>query len=113
VRTPLPGEIYFAHAGNDTYRRVLVVSRPELNRGLYVVAVPFTSARLAERKDCPNCVLFEAGEYTFTRDCVAQCEAVAMVPVAKLDTVRGCVAKLSQDRLEEIHEAIKYALAMA
>jgi mRNA-degrading endonuclease toxin of MazEF toxin-antitoxin module len=109
---PLPGEIYFANHGNDESRRVLVVSREELNQGKYVIVIPFTSRRLDDRKYLPNCVFFHADEFGLTADCVAQADQIAVIPLAVLDQDAGCIGKLTPDRLEEVHEAIKYTLAM-
>ena len=37
-----PGEIYYADFGDDPDHRAVIVSREELNRGTYVVTVPFS-----------------------------------------------------------------------
>lgn len=87
------GEIYLADT--DVGRRpVIVVSREELNRGRYVVAVLCTSTRFAVRSTLPHCVPFQAGDFGFSRDCVAQCESIQyiqhadlLVPLGKLDDV--------------------------
>jgi mRNA-degrading endonuclease toxin of MazEF toxin-antitoxin module len=109
---PLPGEIYYADHGNDESRRVLVVSRAELNHGKYVTVVPFTSKRLDDRKYLPNCVFFHANEFGLTVDCVVQADQIAAIPIAVHDQDAGCIGTLPPERLEEVHEAIKYTLAM-
>ena len=79
------GDVHLADLGNAGRRPVVIVSRDALNRGGYVVAVAFTSARVAERRALPNCVFFRVGEFGLTVDCVAQCETIANVSVDRLD----------------------------
>jgi mRNA-degrading endonuclease toxin of MazEF toxin-antitoxin module len=47
---------------------VIVVSREELNRGRYALAIVCTSARFAVRSKLSNCVPFQAGDFGFTVD---------------------------------------------
>jgi mRNA-degrading endonuclease toxin of MazEF toxin-antitoxin module len=79
-----PGEIYEVHGRGGKTRPVVVVSREALNRGDYVVVVPFTSQKFEARKLLPNCVPFRAGESRFDRDCVAQAEALSQIPITAL-----------------------------
>src|SRR5436309_12996373 len=95
-----PGEVYeadFPHVGR---RPVIILSREDLNRGGQAVVVLCTSARLAVRRTLPNCVPFQAGQFGFTKDCVAQCEQLLTIdrsevpltgPIGKLDdlSLRG------------------------
>ena len=79
-----PGEVYMVHL--DSGRRpAIIISREELNRGRYVVAVLCTSAQFAARSVLPNCVPFRAGEFGFTKDCVAQCESILFLDTSRLD----------------------------
>ena len=56
-----PGEIDMADT--DARRRpTIVVSREDLNRGHWVVAVLVTSTHFATRSQLPRCVTFAAGE---------------------------------------------------
>ncbi|MGL6097253.1 MAG: hypothetical protein ACRC7O_15825 [Fimbriiglobus sp.] len=48
------------------------MSREDLNRGRYALAVVCTSARFAVPSTLPNLVPFRAGQFGFTTDCVAQ-----------------------------------------
>jgi mRNA-degrading endonuclease toxin of MazEF toxin-antitoxin module len=64
---------------------VIVVSREELNRGDKVVVVLCTSQKFASRSTLPNCVPFQAGQFGFTKDCVAQCENIFIVAKDSLD----------------------------
>jgi mRNA-degrading endonuclease toxin of MazEF toxin-antitoxin module len=74
-----PGEIYMADLGEATFHPVIVVSREELNRGDRVVAVLCTSQKFAARSKLPHCVPFQAGQFGFTKDCVAQCENILLL----------------------------------
>jgi mRNA-degrading endonuclease toxin of MazEF toxin-antitoxin module len=75
-----PGDIYVAVDGSGGRRPFVVVSRADLNRGEYFLAVPFTSARLEVRRTLPNCVYFPAGAFVgLPRDCVAQAEALTQL----------------------------------
>ncbi len=74
-----PGEIYLADLGGATPHPVIVVSKEELNRGNRVVAVLVTSQRFAIRSKLAHCVAFRAGQFGFTKDCVAQCENTFLV----------------------------------
>ena len=74
-----PGEVYMADFGPGGPHPVIVVSREELNRGRYVLAVVCTSARFAVRSKLSNCVPFQTGASGFTVDCVAQCENILSI----------------------------------
>jgi mRNA-degrading endonuclease toxin of MazEF toxin-antitoxin module len=74
-----PGEVYMADFGPAGPHPVIVVSREELNRGRYALAVVCTSARFAVRSKLSNCVPFQAGAFGFTADCVAQCENILSI----------------------------------
>jgi mRNA-degrading endonuclease toxin of MazEF toxin-antitoxin module len=101
-----PGEIYMADL-NQTYPHpVFVVSREELNRGDYVVAVVITSARFAVRSQLPNCVPFRAGEFGLTKDCVAQAETITNIPTDQLDLAGGPVGTLDDMRMRDLVRAI-------
>jgi mRNA-degrading endonuclease toxin of MazEF toxin-antitoxin module len=52
-----PGEVYLAET-DAGIRPVVVVSREELNRGKWVVAVLVTSAQFPLRSILPHCVPF-------------------------------------------------------
>jgi mRNA-degrading endonuclease toxin of MazEF toxin-antitoxin module len=90
-----PGEIYMADLRDATPHPVIVISREDLNRGDRVVAVLCTSQKFAIRSALPHCVPFKAGEFGFTKDCVAQCENIFLVskdsleanPIGTLDDV--------------------------
>ena len=89
---------------------VIVVSREELNRGRYVLAVVCTSARLAVRSKLSNCVPFRAGTFGFTVDCVAQCENILSIDQAQLDFAAGPMGTLDEAAIQKVIKAIGYAI---
>ncbi|HEX6987217.1 MAG TPA: type II toxin-antitoxin system PemK/MazF family toxin [Planctomycetaceae bacterium] len=102
-----PGEIHFADL--DAGRRpAIVVSREHLNRGDYVVVVLCTSADFESRSKLANCVPFRAGEFGFTKDCVAQCEAILFMLKARLDP--DLTGILDETALRDVIRAIGFML---
>src|SRR5436190_11580953 len=79
-----PGEVYMADLGEATPHPVIFVSREDLNRGDRAVAVLCTSQRFAVRSTLPHCVPFQAGQFGFTKNCVAQCENIFLVAKGSL-----------------------------
>ncbi len=100
------GEIYDADIFEGGRRPVLVVSKDALNRGRYVVIVPFTAARFEQRRSLRNSVPFREGEFGLTKDCVAQCEAISGIEVERLDTRTGPVGRLDEITLRSVILAI-------
>jgi mRNA-degrading endonuclease toxin of MazEF toxin-antitoxin module len=80
-----PGEIYLADLGEAAPHPVIVVSREDLNRGDRVVAVLRTSQKFAARSALAHCVPFRAGQFGFSKDCVAQCENIFLVAKDSID----------------------------
>jgi mRNA-degrading endonuclease toxin of MazEF toxin-antitoxin module len=105
-----PGEIYLADFPLAGKHPVIVVSRQELIRGNYLLAVVCTSARFSLRRTLPNCVAFKAGQFGFTADCVAQCENVLSIEKAQLDLSSGPVGVLAPATMREVVKAIGYVL---
>lgn len=89
---------------------VIVVSREELNRGRYVLAVVCTSARFAVRRQLANCVAFQAGDFGFTVDCVAQCENILSIDQTQLDLANGPIGVLDEATRQQIVKAIGYVI---
>jgi mRNA-degrading endonuclease toxin of MazEF toxin-antitoxin module len=106
----LPGEIYLADFDQAGRHPVSVVSREALNRGTYVLVVVCTSAHFAVRRNLPNCVPFQTGEFGFTRDCVAQCENMLALPVAQLDLAGGPTGTLDAAALRSVIKAIGHVI---
>ncbi len=105
-----PGEVYMADFGQAGPHPVVVVSREELNRGRYALAVVCTSARFAVRSKLPNCVPFQAGDFGFTVDCVAQCENILSIDKAQFDLAAGPMGALNEVALGNVIKAIGYVI---
>ena len=93
-----PGEIDLADTAVGN-RPVIVVSREELNRGHWVVAVMMTSARFAFRSTVPHDVPFYAGEFGLTTDCVAQAESITYLSLPEIDLASGILGVLDEVRI--------------
>jgi len=104
-----PGEIYWADLPTGR-RPAIVVSREDLNRGSYVVAVLCTSANYTFRSQLPHCVPFQTGEFGLTKDCVAQCEAITFLDKADIDTTSGMIGKLVEARMRDVIRALGHVL---
>ena len=74
-----------ADFGEATPHPVIVVSRQELYRGDRVVVVLCTSQKFALRSTLAHCVPFKAGQFGFSKDCVAQCENIFLVDKDSLE----------------------------
>jgi mRNA-degrading endonuclease toxin of MazEF toxin-antitoxin module len=105
-----PGEIYIADFAEAGPHPVIVVSRAELNRGRYALVVVCTSARFATRSRLPNCVPFQAGQFGFTADCVAQCENVLSIDKTQIDLDAGPIGVLDTRALRDVIKAIGYVI---
>lgn len=105
-----PGEIYMADFGPAGPHPVIVVSRQELNRGHYALAVVCTSARFAVRSKLSNCVPFRAGDFGFTADCVAQCENILSIDQAQIDLAARPLGILDDTALRNVIKAIGYVI---
>lgn len=104
-----PGEIYYAET--DAGRRpVVVVSREDLNRGNWIVAVLITSARFAFRSTLEHSVPLLAGEFGMTKDCVVQAETISYIAAADLDQDQGPIGVLDTARMREVIRAIGHVL---
>jgi mRNA-degrading endonuclease toxin of MazEF toxin-antitoxin module len=105
-----PGEVYVADFPEAGPHPVIVVSRESLNRGRYALVVVCTSSRYEVRRQLPSCVPFQAGQYGFTVDCVAQCENILSIDKRQLDTSGGPIGVLDEMALREIVKAIGYVI---
>jgi mRNA-degrading endonuclease toxin of MazEF toxin-antitoxin module len=105
-----PGEIYMADFGPVGPHPVIVVSQEELNRGHYALVVVCTSARFATRSKLANCVAFQAGEFGFMVDCVAQCENMLSIDKEQIDLTTGPMGKLDEAGLQKVIKAIGYVM---
>jgi mRNA-degrading endonuclease toxin of MazEF toxin-antitoxin module len=105
-----PGKIYMADFGAAGPHPVIVVSREELNRGHYTLVVVCTSARFSTRSKLANCVPFQAGEFGFTVDRVAQCENMLSIDKEQLDLTMGPMGKLDEAAMQKVIKAIGYVM---
>ena len=103
-----PGEVYMADLGEATPHPVIIISREELNRGDRAVAVLCTSQKFAVRSTLLHCVPFQAGQFGFTKDCVAQCENIFLVAKDSLDI--NPIGVLSDADLRDVIKAIGYVI---
>jgi mRNA-degrading endonuclease toxin of MazEF toxin-antitoxin module len=105
-----PGEIYMADLREADRRPVIVISRENLNRGLYaLVVVVCTSGRFALRSRLPNCVAFQAGHFGFTANCVAQCENILSIK-RQIDLDTGPIGVLDEEALRNVIKAIGHVI---
>ena len=105
-----PGEIYQADFGEAGPHPVIILSREELNRGHYLLAVVCTTARFAIRSKLPNCVPFRGGVFGFSTDCVAQCENLLSIHKDQIDLGRGPIGKLDAITMRDIVKAVGYVI---
>lgn len=105
-----PGEIYIADFDLGGRHPIIILSREELNRGRYVLAVVCTSARFAIRQTLPNCVPFRSGQFGFTSDCVAQCENVLSLDKAQIEFSSGPFGMLDEASLRDVVRAVGYVM---
>ena len=105
-----PGEVYMADFGPAGPHPIIVVSREELNRGRYALAVVCTSARFAVRSKLSNCVPFQAGNFGFTADCVAQCENILSIDQAHVDLATGPIGTLDDAAFQKVVKSIGYVI---
>src|SRR5437870_3318350 len=105
-----PGEVYFADIGGEEMHRVVIVSRESINRGKYVIAIPFTSSQFEERRRLSQCVVFAAGEAGMTKDCVARADNISMLSVSRLDLETGPIGRVEDERMRELIRALGYVV---
>ena len=105
-----PGQIYIADFADAGPHPVIIVSREDLNRGYYALVVVCTSARFGVRSKLPNCVPFQAGQFGFQVNCVAQCENILSIDRKQLDLEAGPIGVLDERALRDIVKAIGYVI---
>jgi mRNA-degrading endonuclease toxin of MazEF toxin-antitoxin module len=110
VTVPKPGEIYFADYEDLEPHRVIIVSQEGFNRGKYATVVVCTSKKFRERARLRNCVVFRAGEYGFTEDCVAQGETVSFIGIKDLHLTDGPMATLDGEAMRNVIKAVGYVM---
>lgn len=108
--TPTPGEIWYGFAGATERKRVIIVSREELNRGGYVGMVPITLKKYGLRKNLRNCVPLAAGRFGLTENSVAQAENLTLVEYSDLDCEAGPIARVDVVTMRAVVKAIGYVI---
>jgi mRNA-degrading endonuclease toxin of MazEF toxin-antitoxin module len=104
-----PGEVYDADFPRIGRHPVIILSREDLNRGGQAVVVICTSARYAIRRTLPNCVPFQAGQFGFTQDCVAQCEQLLTIDQNEIP-LSGPLGKLDDLTFRTLIKAVGYVM---
>jgi mRNA-degrading endonuclease toxin of MazEF toxin-antitoxin module len=105
-----PGEVYTADLDQAGPHPVIVVSREDLNRGRYALVVVCTSARFSARRSLPHCVPFQAGQFGFTADCVAQCENILSLEKSQLELAVGPTGVLDDMAMRDVIKAIGHVI---
>jgi mRNA-degrading endonuclease toxin of MazEF toxin-antitoxin module len=100
-----PGEIYLADVESGKHPAV-ILSREELNRGNWVVAVLITSAQFEVRRSLPNCVALRAGGFGLVKNRVVQAEAITFLSIADLDLDTGLIGILDDLRMRDVIRAV-------
>lgn len=103
----LQGEIHFVRLDSGSQPGSIISSEP-YNRGDYVLAVLCTSAKFEVRSHLPSCVPFQAGEFGFTKNCVAQCERIALLRKEDIDA--EAVGVIDTARMRDVIRAIGQVL---
>ncbi|HEY3242233.1 MAG TPA: type II toxin-antitoxin system PemK/MazF family toxin [Phycisphaerae bacterium] len=106
-----PGEIYWADFRDAGPHPVVIVSREELNRGRWAVAVMITSARFAVRSGWPQCIPLRSGQFGLTKDCVAQADTISAIPFDEIDVRTGALGVLDAETMRELIRAIGHVIA--
>ena len=105
-----PGEIYQARDGTGGERPFIVVSREELTRGHYFLAVPLTSKHLDRRRELTNYVYFSRGSFGLRKACVAQAEALTMLRKSDRTNPPIPIGTISSTKLAKLIAAVGYVL---
>jgi mRNA-degrading endonuclease toxin of MazEF toxin-antitoxin module len=106
---PRPGELYLADIFVGGTRPVIVVSRLELSQGTTNLAVPVTSARVAERRRYANYVFMSAGTGGLKTDSVA---AAHLIQPVRNDDLKGRWGEVSASLLEQIRVAVGWSIGL-
>ena len=105
-----PGEIYEAFDRVGRLRPFVVMSRPELNKGDYFLAAPFTTARLEERQHVRSCVFFSRGSFGLAKSCVAQADALTVLRKTDLVEPPTPLGKLDAGKWRQLVRAMGFVV---
>jgi mRNA-degrading endonuclease toxin of MazEF toxin-antitoxin module len=113
MRSPRRGQIYRRKSDEvGKPRRVLVVSRTELNGGFYVVVAPFYGEQVEKRAKWPQCVHFQNGEFGLDKECVLKADEVTLLKFSDLRISEGPVGEVDESRMKDVSRALAYALGL-
>lgn len=113
MRSPRRGQIFRLKSDAAGKKRpVLIVSRNELNGGIYVLAAPFYSEQIEKRRQLRQCVLFQSGEYGLDKTCVLKADEVSLFKISELRIAEGAIGELDEPRLRLVATALAYALGL-
>lgn len=113
MRAPRRGEIYRLQSDSvGKPRPVLIVSRNELNSGIYLLAIAFYGEQLDKRAKLPQWVMFQQGEFNLTKDCAANASSITQFKMRDLRLAEGPVGEVSHERMAEIDRALAYSLRL-
>ena len=93
-------------------RPVLIVSPTHLNGGTYLTAIPFFGEQVQKRRALRTCVFFAKGEFGLEKDCVAKADDVTQFKFSELRISEGPIGTVDDERMEEVSEALCYALGI-
>src|SRR5262249_750114 len=103
-----PGEISLADLAEPMPHPEIIVSREAFNRAARDVVVLCTSQKFAPRATLPHCLPSEAGQFGFSKDCVAKCENIFLVSKDDLDP--NPIGMLSDVILRDIIKAVGHVI---
>jgi len=111
MRTPRRGQIF--RLKSDAVgkpRPILVVSRTELNNGSYLLGIAFYGEQLEKRAALPHCILFQAGEFGLTKNCVAMASGITQFKLTELRLAEGPLGELSPEQMAVVDRALAFSL---
>ena len=110
----MPGwsDIYEVTIGGGEHptRPGIIVSRDSLNREDDLLVVPFTSVKVAQRRNLDRYVYFAQGECNLREESVAQGHKVTFLDKKLIDFSRGRIGKVPRTKMQEIVYAIRWAV---
>jgi mRNA-degrading endonuclease toxin of MazEF toxin-antitoxin module len=111
MKSPQRGEIWQLKADKvGKPRRILIVSRNELNGGDNVVAVPFFGSQVLRRQSYKSCVFFAEGDFGLEKDCVAKTDDVSLVAIRTIDKAAGILGVVDDERMSLVESALAFTL---
>lgn len=105
------GQIFLLLESDESKARpVVVVSRDDLSHGDSVLCVPFYSQQLEKRKQFKTCVLFKAGQFGLSKDCVAKGDEITVIDKTMLNLSHGQIGRLNAESMAKIVRAVRFAI---